>query len=564
MPQPDEFRTPTLRDYARLVWSRIWLVVGVVVVCTGTAFLASNSQTRLYEASARLMYQPPADVTNPSGGSQSIDSAALSIQLQSVIDTIDNPTVRARAKAALGTSNAGSSTRVTANLFIAKDNPGGSTSSNLVEIRATATSPTAASATANAYAGAILALRKEWDQERYRVAQQVVRNQLDRFETASSKLTADYVNLVQQLSNLQIAEATATGGFRVVVPATPPESPASPKPMKSAAFGLGVGLLAGIGLAFVIGRLDTRVRTHRQASEILDLPVLGRLPRIPPATLQRGALVALAEPDGHFSEALRMLRTNLAWANIDDPVRSLLITSSIKGEGKTVMVCNLAVALARAGKKVIVVDADLRDSRVHRVMGLPNRVGLTSVVLGEVEAQEALQDFRPSPSVSAVTLWTSTSVRGETTSLPAGPPRPARKPAAASTSENAPNSTKEVGWEAEGLMVLTSGPLPPDPGEVIASLRLAAALKSLAVLEADYILVDSPPILSVGDAGALAASVDGLIFVVNLIKARRPVLVDAREQLDALPCRKAGIIVVGERSDHEKHYPYSTQPQGGV
>jgi len=248
----------------------------------------------------------------------------------------------------------------------------------------------------------------------------------------------------------------------------------------------------------------------------------------------------LAEPDGHFSEALRMLRTNLAWAGIDDPVRSLLITSSIKGEGKTVTVCNLAVALARAGKKVIVVDADLRDPKVHRVMGLPNGVGLTSVVLGEVGVQEALQVFKPSPSVTPVTLRPSAS-------LP-----------------HAPSSTKEVGWAAKGLMVLTSGPLPPHPGEVIASLRLAAALKSLAVAEVDYVLIDSPPILSVGDAGALAASVDGLIFVVNLIKARRPVLVDAREQLDALPCRKAGMIVVGDRSDHEKRYSYGTQPPSGA
>ena len=544
MPQSEESRTPALRDYARLVWSRIWLVVGVVVVCAGTAFLASYQQTSLYEASARLMYQPPADVTNPTGASQSVDSAALSIQLQSVIDIVDNPTVRARAKATLGTSDADASAKVTANLFVPKASSGGSTSSNLVEIRAVSTSPAAAAATANAYAGAIIALRKEWDRERYQVAQQVVRDQLDRFTTPSSKLSADYVNLVQQLSSLQIAEATATGGFRVIVPATPPDAPVSPKPLKSAAFGLGVGLLAGIGLAFVLGRLDTRVRTHRQASDILDLSVLGRLPRIPQATLRRGALVALAEPDGHFSEALRMLRTNLAWANIDDPVRSLLITSSIKGEGKTVTVCNLAVALARAGKKVIVVDADLRDPQVHRVMGLPNRVGLTSVVLGEVGADEALQVFRPLPSAPPVTLRPPASMLAAT-SFEKGRPRPASKPSASraaspSRSDKAPTSTEEVGWVAEGLMVLTSGPLPPDPGEVIASMRLAAALKSLTDSEADYILVDSPPILSVGDAGALAASVDGLVFVVNLIKARRPVLVDGREQLDALPCRKAG------------------------
>lgn len=539
MSQPDDFRAPTLRDYIRLVWVRMWLVVIVVVVCAGTAFLVANSQTRLYEASARLMYQPPADVTSPTGGSLSIDSGTLSIKLQSVIDTVDDPTVRARASEMLGNPSAGTKTRVTARLFIPKDNPGGSSSSNLVEIRATATSPQAAAATANAYAGAIIALRKGWDQQRYRAAQQVVRNQLAGFTTAESKLTADYVNLVQQLSNLQIAEATATGDFRVVVPATPPASPASPKPLQSAALGFGVGLLAGIGIAFVLGRLDTRVRTHRQASEILGLPIVGRLPRIHRRALRQGELIALAEPDGQYSEALRMLRTSLDWAGIDNPLSSLLITSCIKGEGKTFTVCNLAVVLARAGKKVIVIDADLRDPQVHRVMGLRNAVGLTSVALGKVDVNEAFQVIEP--------LQTPTPVTRDSSASPPGALR----------------STSAAGWVGN-LRVLTSGPLPPHPGEVVASRRLAATLKEIASLDADYLLLDTPPILSVGDAGALSASVDGLLMVVNLEKARRPALVDAREQLDALPCRKAGLIVVGERIDHEEYYRYKTKQSQGV
>jgi len=539
MPQPEEFRTPTLREYVSLVWSRMWLVVGVVVVCAGTAFLVANSQTRLYEASARLMYQPPADVTNPTGGSLSLDSTTLSIQLQSVIDTIDDPTVRARAGETLGNPDAGTNTRVTANLYVPKNNPGGSSSSNLVEIKATATSPQTAAATANAYAGAMITLRKEWEQQRYKAAQQVVRSQLEGFTTAGSKLSADYVDLVQQLSNLQIAEATATGDFRVIVPATPPESPASPKPLKSAALGFGVGLLAGIGLAFLMGRLDTRVRTHRQASEILGLPVVGRLPRIHRQALRQGALIALSEPDGHFAEALRMLRTSLDWAGIDNRLSSLLITSCIKGEGKTLTVCNLAVVLARAGKKVIVVDADLRDPQVHRVMGLRNAVGLTSVALGQVGFKEAFQVIEPLQTTIPVLLNSSAS-----------PP-------------HALGPTSAAGWVGN-LRVLTSGPLPPDPGEVVASRRIAATLKEIASLEADYLLLDSPPILSVGDAGALSPSVDALLMVVNLEKARRPTLVDGREQLHALPCRKAGIVVVGERIDHEQYYQYKTKQSQAV
>jgi len=540
LPSSDDFRTLTLRDYAREVWTRMWLVAVVVAVCTITAFLVANSQTRMYEASARLMYQPPADVTQPAGGASVTDPNVLTIQLQNAINMIEDPVVRASALEEVRSSKAGAVVKVTADHYVNPNSSTAGSSSNLVEIKVVAKSPSAAAATANAYAAAVIGLRKEWEQERYRAAQGVVKNQLTLFTSSRSKLTVDYANLVQQLSYLRIAEETATGDFRVIVPATPAHSPVSPKPLESAALGFGVGLIAGIGLAFLVGRLDTRVRTHRQASEILGLPVLGRLPRIRRQTLRRGALVSLTEPDGHFNEALRMLRTSLDWASIDDPVKSLLITSSVKGEGKTIIVCNLAVALARAGKKVIVVDADLRDPQVHRVMGLPNAVGLTSAALGEVGVRDALQVFKPLPSSTPVT------------------PEPSE------SSPHALSSMRVSDWAGRGLMVLTSGPLPPDPGEVVASRRLAATLKNLASSEADYVLVDTPPILGVGDAAALSASVDGLLMVVNLDKARRPTLVDGREQLDALPCRKAGIVVVGERIDHEDYYRYTTQPPSGT
>ncbi|HEY5472172.1 MAG TPA: hypothetical protein VIK32_03165, partial [Candidatus Limnocylindrales bacterium] len=159
--------------------------------------------------------------------------------------------------------------------------------------------------------------------------------------------------------------------------------------------------------------------------------------------------------------------------------------------------------------------------------------------LGKVEVKDALQVFKPLPSAAPIRLKPSASPPHTVSSIPAAE------------------------WVGN-LLVLTSGPLPPDPGEVVASRRLASTLKEIASLEADYLLLDTPPILSVGDAGALSASVDGLLLVVNLEKARRPTLLDGREQLDALPCRKAGIVVVGERIDHEEYYKYKTTQSQGV
>ncbi|HEY5388199.1 MAG TPA: hypothetical protein VIL79_09895, partial [Thermoleophilia bacterium] len=173
--------------------------------------------------------------------------------------------------------------------------------------------------------------------------------------------------------------------------------------------------------------------------------------------------------------------------------------------------------------------------QVHRVFGLRNSVGLTSVTLGRVELADAMQTFNPPPSALSMTRRIVSA---------SGPQARGSEPAAP--------------W-AQNMKVLTSGPLPPDPGEVVASRRLAATLEALAKHEADFVLIDTPPILSVSDAGALSASVDGLLMVVSIQKARRPTLTDGRDQLEALPCRKVGVVVVGERVDHEEYYRYKKQ-----
>jgi Mrp family chromosome partitioning ATPase len=263
-----------------------------------------------------------------------------------------------------------------------------------------------------------------------------------------------------------------------------------------------------------------------QAGEILGLPVVGRVPRLARRLLRNGPLVTLTEPEGSVAEALRVLRSNLDWARIDDGWKSLIITSSRKGEGKTLTLCNLAVTLALAGKKVVVVDADLRGPQVHTAFSMPNETGLTTVIQGALSLAAALRpfDLKRSNGSGAVT--------------------PANAPVMPSAVQNG------------ALLVLTSASLPPNPGEVIASRKRSITLERLTNVDADYVLVDTPPILGVGDAGVLATSVDGVLFVANIDQTRGPTLEEGREALDALPCRKLGVVVVGERPDSTHHYRY--------
>ena len=228
-----------------------------------------------------------------------------------------------------------------------------------------------------------------------------------------------------------------------------------------------------------------------------------------------------------------MLSRNLEWSGVDASLKSLVVTSLVKGEGKTLTLCNLAVTLARAGSKVIIVDADLRAPQVHRVFNLPNAIGLTSVVLGKTPLNEAVREF---------------------TAL-----GPARRPVTSLTDGVlVPRSDSWTGT----LRILTSGPLPPNPGEVVASKTVAGVLTDLAASDVDYVLIDTPPVMSFGDAGSLAPSVDGVLVCVRIDKARRPVLEDGREVLDSLPGRRVGLVVVGERLDDTKYASYSSYGSG--
>jgi len=526
MPQPGDTQPVTLRDYVRVVMLRWWLVAIVVIACTLTAFLMSARAAPLYSATASLMYQQAANIANPLGSNFGTDVNGLALETQSVVNTVGSPEIKSRAKGLLSGSPGAQSYKVTASI-LQPDSSSGGTVSDVVGVTAEGPEAATSAAVANAYAEAVITTRVEREQARLRAAQDAILTQMEAFTTGASKLSTDYLLLAQRLRDLQVAEATATGDFRIIHPATVPEAPSSPKPRRTAVVAFVGSLLAGVALAFIVGQFDTRIRTHRHVTEILALPVVGRIPRVSRDVLRDGTLVTLNEPASAPAEALRMLRSNLSWSSIDREWKSLLITSSEKGEGKTLTICNLAVALALTGKKVVVVDADLRAPRVHTAFSLPNRIGLTTVIMEATRLEDALTPF----SLNGTPMTHVHMARGQ--------------------------YSVETATDDDGtLTVLTSGPLPPNPGEVVASRKLASVIADLTESDVDYVLVDAPPLLNVGDVGALAHAVDALLLVVNVGDATRPMLEDTREALDALPCRKLGVVIVGERMEPSTYYNY--------
>ncbi len=223
--------------------------------------------------------------------------------------------------------------------------------------------------------------------------------------------------------------------------------------------------------------------------------------------LQR--LVTLTNPSSPVSEAYRTLRTNIQFSGLDRPLRTLLVTSTSPTEGKSTTLANLAITIAQAGKRVIVVDCDLRKPTIHEIFGLPNRVGLTSLMLPSEDASEALQD----PGI-------------------------------------------------DNLTVITSGPIPPNPSEILASHRMEELLAALAQ-QADFVLLDSPPILAVTDAAILASRVDGVLLVVKAGSTKRDLAQKAKAQLQKVNAHLIGIVLNGVKTDPAINQYYGRDAQKG-
>jgi capsular exopolysaccharide synthesis family protein len=277
----------------------------------------------------------------------------------------------------------------------------------------------------------------------------------------------------------------------------------SPNKPLIGAIGLIAGLAFGIGLAFVREQLDDRLRGRADLEERLGAPVLVVVPRVPGWKRRKDAkLITVEQPKSAFAESYRTLRTSILFAAAQRGVRTLMVVSPTAGEGKTTTAANLAVVLADAGKRVILVSTDLRKPRVQRFFEVSNEVGLSNVLAGEVKPWEALQD-------------------------------PGR----------------------ENLRLLTSGPVPTAPAELLQSEQMGELVEELREV-ADFVILDTAPVLLVADALALAPLVDGVLVVVDAETTSRGAVTSARDQLEQLGAPVLGAVL--NNFDPSKAKAYSS------
>lgn len=414
---------------------------------------------------------------------------------------------------------------MTASGLLGSSNVTPTSGADLLTFSVTNADPPAAARLATAYARAYTSYRRAIDTNTVVSARKDIEQRLHQLGSQGqrgSNLYADLVDKDQQLRTLELLQAS---NAQLVRPAAG-ASKVQPQPSRNGVLGFVLGIVLGVGLAFLRDTLDTRVRTSVDVEQILGLPLLGRVPEPPRRVRGHDGVVMLATPNSQEAEAIRILATNIEFANLDRQARTIMITSSISSEGKSTLAANLGVAFARAGKRVSLIDMDLRRPYLDRFFlpkGDPTlgASGLTHVVLGRSTLEEAL------------------------VSIPV---------------DDLPAYQSRNGNDRGSLELLTTGGGLPNPAEFFASTAITELLADLE-RRSDIVLIDAPPMLQVSDTIALSGKVDALLVVTHLGLIRRPLLAELRRVLDTAPVVKLGFVLTGVKPEDGYGYGYGYAPR---
>ena len=297
-----------------------------------------------------------------------------------------------------------------------------------------------------------------------------------------------YSNLLTNSESIRLARLQSTPNLIQVEEAIPNNNPISPKTTYNMLIGVVLGLVLSAGTAFVKEYLDESIRDAEMVQEVLQLPVLGYIGEMDARNIKSTPPFVKDQPRSPITEAFRSLRNNLEFTSLDQPLKSVLLTSAGIGEGKTTVAVNLAMVMAQSGKRIVLVDTDLRRPQVHEQLQLSNRVGISDLLLERSSLKKVIHTIEP-----------------------------------------------------EKLDVITSGVLPPNPAEVLGSERMAAIIQELES-EYDFVILDGVPFL-LADASVLSARVDGVLVVIRTRVTPRSAAIEMVEQLERAGARIIGVAL---------------------
>jgi non-specific protein-tyrosine kinase len=522
-----------LRRYLSLLKKWGWLMLLIVGLAVAGSYLYSQTIPPTYRAQAILLVGQEQSSANPTYADIYVSSNLP--QAFSLLAT--QPSVLEAAAKEIGWEGTWES------LFFsvsATTTPGGQT----IQIAATARTPQRAQAIANEIARQVILQspiskqQQAEDTQRAFITEQqsLVQTQIvagqnslaelnqqaaletdeERLGNLNTRITALQTKIESwQRTYLQMGSLlnASSGKFLTLIsPAQAPTAPISPNVLQNMLFAAAAGLVLAGGVALLLEYLDDTIKTPEDVERILKHTTLGSIARISPVRKPGDALITVRHPRSPTAEDYRSLRTNLRYSGIENPGGALLVTSANPGEGKTTTAANLAVALAQSGKRVILVDADLRRPGVHPMFGLSNDAGLSTLFLEDAPPPEKVM---------------------QNTGVP-------------------------------GLRVLTSGEPPPNPAELLDSKRMSDLLLELRS-EADMVVVDSPPLLVVADANILASRCSGAVLVVDSGKTRTDAGRKVIASLTRSKVKLLGIVLnrmSGRHGGYYNNYYYYSSGKG--
>jgi capsular exopolysaccharide synthesis family protein len=497
-------QTTDVREYLRVLRARKWSVILVALLAVGAAGVYVARATREYTAATTVRVLPVENplsptVTNPNFLNTDLNTERL---------VVHSPRVAMEVQAELHITTPAIS--LLKHLAVNVITVNGANTQGL-QFQFTDPSAATAAKVANGFAAAYTKVRGDDASGLVDSAEAPIKKQIDSLNKQINLLTRQIVNTQDQTTKLTLGnrlqslqnqlssytqqytalETQRPGPARPLVqvlsPANVPSSPSNPKVVRDFGLALAAGLALGIGLAFLRETLDDNIKSREEMERRLGAPVIAAVPR------QKGwrkageaQLVVRSDPKNPVSEAYRTLGTNIQYLSSRQKLQIIMITSAMGSEGKTTTAANLSVVLAQSGRRVILVSADLRRSRVHSFFGMPNKVGLS----------DALADF-----------------------------------------SKLPDAISDPG--IDHLRIISGGPVPPDPAALLAGQNAVSFLDSLREM-ADFVILDTPPILAVADASILAPLTDGAVYVLNADTGSRSAMSHARDQLE-----NAGAKIIG-------------------
>jgi polysaccharide biosynthesis transport protein len=499
-----------LREFLAMLRRHIWSILLVTLVTVGLVTYLVYRRTPLYESAAAVEVRPL------SAGLQ-LQGPSSFVNMDSEVTKVTSESVIARAASTMGVP---ATTPAEIDDIIANVSVSASTPSTFLNIACTGLSPEGAQRCAQAFADAYVADRAELATSEYEGAVQGPRQALalsnERLSRLQSRLAAASAverpviesQIAQAQANEQVAYAqlsqvppVSPHPAVVALPASLPDAPSNKDFVSLGGLAAILGLALGAGMAFVRERLDERVAGSTNLERALDAPVVAMIPHVRGwRHITETRVVTLSAPDSAPAEAYRAARTSLLYLSQQTGLRVVEFAGPGQREGKTTTTANLAVALAGSGREVIAVSSDLRNPRLHRFFGLENEEGLSSVLQNRARLDEVLL----------------------ATSVP-------------------------------GLRLLPSGPVPTNPAELLGSLRMDDIMAALR-MQADFILLDTPPALIVADALELAPKSDAIMLVTDAQRSTRSQIVEIRRQLQRVGGNVVGVIVNNLNATMMKRY----------